>query len=521
MTTRRRRSLPGRSQPGGAAAAARRRHAWLELVQTSGPFLTLPVVDRVWPNGIPPVATGTRAALRSAVAQMLDTQGGGRQATIVAVLCELLGWGDHLRLETDLPDTLAEPIPEHHTTVRPTFAFVTDADEGTGEADDADEDNDEGAGGDHGTAGPYRLLGITVPWGTHPLSRTSDGGWTANAVERLAVLLRARDTPVGIATDGRWWAIVSAPRGGTTGAAVWDASLWSEEPESLAAFTAMLDRARFLAAAPRDRLPQLLTESLGRQEELTENLSVQVRESVELLVLTLDRLDAESGAQLLADVDDDAIYSGAVTVMMRVVFLLFAEERGLLRSDADGYLRAYSIARLVEQLEQRAALAGEQTLEHRTGAWHRLLALSRAVHGGVAHEDLRLPAYGGGLFDPDRHPWLEGRKPGDLAVAERPPAVDDRTMLQLLRAVQYVNVAGERRRLTFRALDVEQIGYVYEGLLELEVRTASEPVLQLHRVTSGKNRWPKQKAPAEVTLSTAAEWTELSTASANSPPEPG
>ena len=57
-------------------------------------------------------------------------------------------------------------------------------------------------------------------------------------------------------------------------------------------------------------------------------------------------------------------------------------------------------------------------------------------------------------------------------------------MLRMLEAVQYVRLRGERRRLTFRALDVEQIGYVYEGLLELEVRTASEPVIKLR--TQGK-----------------------------------
>lgn len=33
-----------------AGEQARRRHGWLELVQTSGPFLTLPVVDRVFPT---------------------------------------------------------------------------------------------------------------------------------------------------------------------------------------------------------------------------------------------------------------------------------------------------------------------------------------------------------------------------------------------------------------------------------------------------------------------------------------
>jgi hypothetical protein len=54
---------------------------------------------------------------------------------------------------------------------------------------------------------------------------------------------------------------------------------------------------------------------------------------------------------------------------------------------------------------------GEEVLERRHDAWARLLATFRAVHGGVTHEAMRSPAYGGGLFDPDRHPFLEGRAP--------------------------------------------------------------------------------------------------------------
>ena len=139
---------------------------------------------------------------------------------------------------------------------------------------------------------------------------------------------------------------------------------------------------------------------------------------------------------MLDGVTDDDLYDGVVTVLMRLVFLLFAEERRLLPSDDATYVAAYSVSRLVEQLESAEALAGPQSLEHRTGAWHRLLAVSRALHRGVAHEDLRMPAYGGTLFDPDRFPWLEGRRDPD-DVQARPPAVDDRTVLRLLRAVQY------------------------------------------------------------------------------------
>jgi hypothetical protein len=502
--------------PGGVGEEIRRRHSWLELLQTSGPFLTLPVVHRVFPNGLAPVPVQQRARLRGLVAAMLDDRGASRHAVIETLLRDVLDWQQHLQIDSDMPQSLAEAVAEHGILVRPDFGFYaeepaaeddTDSDEEDDAGDDDSEAEQDTPGGQAagglavGGSGPWKMLGCYLPWGSHPLTRTTAGGWTASPVERLAVLLRARDVPVGVVTDGRWWALVWAPRRGTTGAAVWDASLFSEEPAALQALVALLQRSRFLAAAAPDRLPALLAESLERQEEVTETLGRQVREAVEMLVTTLDRLDRESGGGLLSGVDDDDLYAGVVTVMMRVVFLLFAEERRLLPSDDDLYVTAYSVGHLVDQLDQQASLAGEQTLEYRTAAWHRLLALTRAVSAGVAHEDLRLPAYGGGLFDPDRYPWLEGRTPGDPAAAARPPAVDDRTVLRMLRAVQYVTIGGERRRLTFRALDVEQIGYVYEGLLELEVRTAAEPVLGLARPST----WPQRiKFDAEVALSDAS-----------------
>jgi len=491
MARRRRRHHP-------AGEAARRRHPWLELLQTSGPFLTLPVVDRVWPTGVPQVPAEPRRAVRAAVADALDSRGASRQQAVHTVLTRALDWDTHLRWGTDLPASLAEPVAEHGVLITPELGFY--AEPSTAVDDDEAEDMEDSEPAP-ATTGPWRMLGTLAEWGTHPLARTTSGGWSASPVERLAVLLRARGVPVGVVTDGRWWAIVWAPVGGTTGAAVWDASLWGEEPESFAAFVALLQRARFLAVVHDDTLPELLAESLDAQEQVTETLGLQVRDAVELLLETLDRLDAESG--VLAEVSDDNLYDGVVTVMMRVVFLLFAEERRLLPSDDDVYVAAYSVSRLVEQLEAAEALAGAQALEHRTGAWHRLLATARALHAGVAHEDLRLPAYGGGLFDPNQFPWLEGRTPGQAPdPATRPPAVDDATVLRLLRAVQYVEIGGERRKLTFRALDVEQIGYVYEGLLELEVRTANEVVLQLAR----SKDWPGGKEPSELPLTEAAEW---------------
>lgn len=485
-----------------AGEAARRRHPWLELLQASGPFLTLPVADRVWPTGMPPVPGAVRRVVRAAVTDALETGGASRQHTVHTVLTEALDWDTRLRWGTEMPAALSEPVPEHNSKVGADFGFYAEPISEPSLGVDAQDDGADVDGVEPATnANPWRMLGMISEWSSHPLARSTSGGWSASPVERLAVLLRARGVPVGVVTDGRWWAVVWAPIGGTTGAAVWDASLWGEEPESFAAFVALLGRSRFLAAAADDTLPALLEESLDAQEAVTETLGLQVRDAVELLVETLDRLDAESN--VLEGVTDDDVYDGVVTVMMRVVFLLFAEERRLLPSDDDVYVAAYSVSSLVGQLEEAEALAGSQALEHRTGAWHRLLATGRALHAGVAHEDLRLPAYGGGLFDPERFPWLEGRIGGEGAdPATRPPAVDDATVLRLLRAVQYVEVGGERRRLTFRALDVEQIGYVYEGLLELEVRTAAEVTIQF--VRSGD--WPGGKDACEVPLSGVHQW---------------
>jgi len=151
------------------------------------------------------------------------------------------------------------------------------------------------------------------------------------------------------------------------------------------------------------------------------------------------------------------------------------------------YDQNYAISTLQANLREQADQHGEEVLERRSDAWSRLLAVFRVVYGGVEYQDLRLPAYGGHLFDPDRYPFLEGRTPGTswLAQPAEPLTINNRTVLHLLEALQFlqVRVQGggptERRRLSFRALDVEQIGHVYEGLLDHTARRALAPVLGL------------------------------------------
>lgn len=446
-TSRRRRGAP-------AVDPVAQHRDWLSLVEVSGPFLSLPVLRGTWP-ALDALEPAERETLRREHSTWREDPDAGREAWIRFVLAELLGWDDalHELSPGDVPDGLALEVAEYDTVIRPTFVLAE-------------------PGGDQGRPA---LLGLTCADGASPTSRIPDSPWAATPVDRTAQLCRHTGVELGLVTDGRWWALVWAPCGGVTTTAVFDAIAWPEAAERgvVRAFRSILGRTRFFGVPEAERLPALLRDSESSQEEITEALGVQVRQAVELLVAQIGRADVAeraAGGPGLATVDAHEVYRGAVSVMMRVVFLLYAEERGLLPSDNELYATVYSAGRLCDELEQRAHEGSEDELENSTAAWHRLLALFTAVYRGVDHPRLQLHAHDGSLFDPDAYPWL-------------PLGVDDRTVLHMLRAVQHVEVGSgrnrERRTLSFRQLDVEQIGYVYEGLLSYEGYRAGNVVVGL------------------------------------------
>ncbi|GAA4249100.1 hypothetical protein GCM10022255_031680 [Dactylosporangium darangshiense] len=424
----------------------RQHRDWLALIDVEGPFLSLPVLRATWPT-LDPLDKGARERLRAAHATWQDDIAAGQAGWVGHVLRELLGWGDALHL--DGLDDLTVRVPEHDTDLAPSFALSE--------------------------AGSVRVLGVVCPPGQRPTARVPGSTWGATPADRLAHLCRHHGVELGLVTDGRWWALVWAPRGGVTATAVFDAVAWPEaaQRDVVRAFVSLLCRRRFFGVPDAERLVPLLRRSLDNQEELTEALGVQVRRAVELLVAAFGRADArerELGGRGLELVTAHEVYRGAVSVMMRLVFLLFAEERRLLPSDNELYATEYGAGRLRAGLEDRVAEGSEEDLEHTSAAWHRMLALFDAVYHGIAHPRLTMHAHAGSLFDPGAFPWL-------------PQSVDDRTVLHMLRAVQRVEIgrgrAREVRTVSFRALDVEQIGYVYEGLLSFEGLRADGVVVGL------------------------------------------
>jgi len=147
----------------------------------------------------------------------------------------------------------------------------------------------------------------------------------------------------------------------------------------------------------------------------------------------------------------------------------------------DVYEQSYSLRGLYTKLVEDAALHPD-TMDERRGAWGRLLALFRLIHSG--HRSHFVQARGGKLFNPDAFQFIEGRK----TSTDRPRVleVSDGCLLRILEGLMTLKGerGGPRERLSYRALDVEQIGSVYETAMGFKAQLAEGRSLA---IKAGKN----------------------------------
>ena len=309
------------------------------------------------------------------------------------------------------------------------------------------------------------------------VTRRSRGGLEASPHGRLERLLRHSGVPAGLLFNGEALRLVSAPRGESSGwldFRVRDMLETAGRP-ICAAMRALLGEQRLLGVPPPQRLAGLLATSRKFQNEVSDRLAEQVLHALYELLRGFQAAHHASRGDLLATAladNPNDVYRGLLTVVLRLVFLLYAEERDMLPQE-ETYLRAYSLAGLWERLREDAAMHPD-TMDQRYGAWAQFLALTRMVHDGARSGAMHLPERHGELFDPDRYRFLEGRKPdagGARTLTERiePPLVSDGTLYRVLEKL--IVLDGER--ISYRALDVEHVGAVYETMMGFRLETAS------------------------------------------------
>ena len=321
------------------------------------------------------------------------------------------------------------------------------------------------------------------------------GPWRYPPTAKFERLLRHVKIPVGLICNGRELRLVYAPAGETTGHLTFRMEDLSDRAGRpiLAALELLLHARRSHGASAQHTVEGLLRESRRRQADVTQQLAEQVFEGVEILLAGFEQaaardcvVDRVDWLRAALEESGDHFYRGVLSVVLRLVFLLYSEDAGLLPTDDDFYAEHLSLFGLYDRLSQDAGAHPEST-HHRFGAYGQLLSLFRCVFLGVRHGKLELPPRRGKLFDPNAYPFLEGGLPGWTAAINDPaarvrvqlPSVDDGTIYRVLHRL----VVFEGQRLSYRALDVEQIGSVYESLMGYDVKRLVSPAARI-----GKNR---------------------------------
>ncbi|MEH3037547.1 MAG: N-6 DNA methylase [Sphingomonas adhaesiva] len=443
------------------------RHDWIGYLQPVGLVVAPAALARIglWPS---PQGAADGQAVADALATV-DTDAW-------PFFRDILGW-DATRVAGApggplLPDTLRIALREQGTVLEPHWAVM--AADGT----------------------PQLLVRIEAPDLLLDQRGTSDG-WEATAQQRFERLLRETGVMAGVIIGARDTGrrdaaavgevvlrLVVAPRGEVSGHMTWPLAALAQTSGRgmLAGLKLLLDAHALFTGPPSHRLPAMLAESRAAQADVSTRLAGQVLASLHELLRGLDAADPARTRALARD-RPQHLYEGLLTVLLRLIFILYAEDRGLMPSAAGTsaatlYERGYALGGLHLRLRDDAALYPD-TMDERRGAWGRLIALFRLVDRGDPSGFMQ--ARGGKLFSERAFPFLLGQDTPD--DAERVLPVGDGCVLRILDNL--LMLAGER--IAYRSLSVEQIGSVYETVMGFTVECAPAPMLAIragkaHRV---------------------------------------
>jgi hypothetical protein len=351
-----------------------------------------------------------------------------------------------------LPENLEVSLPDYNETLRPAYALR----------------EFEPASG----AREWILLVKVLPMGTDfdAVEDVDARHWQASPQAKFERLLRQTQIPIGLLFNGRQIRLVYSPEKELSGHATFKLAemITVAGRPIFAAFHMLLSAERLYGVAERERLPAILENSRKYQNVVSTQLASQVLEALYELLRGFQAADDQANSRLLHEVlarDPDHVYRGLLTTLLRMVFVLYAEDRGLLSTDPV-FANYYSITGLYERLRIDDGRYPD-TMDQRYGAWAQLLTLFRLIYRGGSHAALKIPAREGYLFDPDRYLFLEGRQTPNDEVSI--PRVPDGVLFRVLSKLMLLD--GER--ISYRTLAVEQIGSVYEAIMGFELHVAS------------------------------------------------
>lgn len=354
------------------------------------------------------------------------------EETWIKPVLELLGFEDRMEVQTgageNRPDYVFFATPEDRRALPPNDADFTRRAIAVGDAKRWDRNLDQ-------------------------YSKDSrDAGSNKNPNWQIDAYLRATNTRWGILTNGRKWRLYNIESS-------YRLDSWYEVDlptllersgddafQDFRYFYLFFRREAFIGGADAF-LERVFRESRDYAAALGENLRQNVFGALEIAMAGF--LNHPDNA--LAAADLPRVKEAALILLYRLLFILYAESRGLLPTGERQY-KAYSLQRLKTEIEDQ--LKPDRYVSPTAAVyWERLRNLFKGIQRGDTW--MSLPAYNGGLFDPERHPDLGAWRMGDAWLA------------RVVDALARVEEGGKRVFVDYRTLSPRELGSIYEGILEM------------------------------------------------------
>jgi hypothetical protein len=265
---------------------------------------------------------------------------------------------------------------------------------------------------------------------------------------------------------------------------------------TLRLFMLLFGRAAFLVGDGHETFHALaLREGKNWEAKVAKSLANTVFKHVfPQLADAIAKADPNRPAMLNANYLDD-VRQGALILLYRLLFVLYAEDRNLLPDESGPYAE-YCLSKMRRDIAQRF-IENKTYPGGVTQLWGRLTTIFDAISKG--NDDLGIPPYNGGLFDPATAPILSRISLPDVVMAN------------IIYGLSHQVGDGEPKYINYRDLSVQQLGSVYEQLLEYQlVEDAGQVTVTLNpfgRKSSGSYYTPDElvKLIIEETLSPLVE----------------
>jgi len=284
------------------------------------------------------------------------------------------------------------------------------------------------------------------------------------------------EVPWGILTDGRLWRVYERETSKRLDI-FYEIDLFKLLGEGT-----LDDFKYFYLFFRKEAFPSFLQKVYNESLEYAKAVGGELKENIYKALKVLAEGFLKTPANNLSAENLKEIHDNCHIFLYRLLFIFYAEARGLLPLDSRIYKDTYSLNSLKNEVKEKIDKK-EPISPILSVYWDRLKTLFDLINKGsqsfgISKEDMYVPPYNGGLFDPTKHPFLEKYKVADKWLIE---AVD------LLARLPSRKNSQVKAFVDYSSLEIRHLGSIYEGLLEYKLKVAETDMVAIKE--KGKETW--------------------------------